>query len=218
MADHKPPQPVSSLRVAYEGTLGPATWAVVHWFLVTQSGALVLANLNELVDDLGEIFAQRFINVGYVSSSCHFTRIKATLRDADGTSMYRTSRVADVAGTGSGDSEAAQVCVLIDWATGDPRRGGKPRSYLPGVTDESLSDSARLTPAAVVAFSSSAAVYITDCLALTEGTISNPEMVEMSFRNLNTWRAAAVAYPILGGAASDVVATQRRRVDRLRLT
>jgi hypothetical protein len=42
-------------------------------------------------------------------------------------------------------------------------------------------------------------------------------MVDMSFVNGGAYRAPnATAYPITGGSCSGVVATQRRRVDRLR--
>jgi hypothetical protein len=42
------------------------------------------------------------------------------------------------------------------------------------------------------------------------------QLLEMSFRNGDTFRDAAQTYPIIGVSLNPVVATQRRRVDRLR--
>jgi hypothetical protein len=42
------------------------------------------------------------------------------------------------------------------------------------------------------------------------------QLVEMSFRTEKADRAEAVTFPIIGGNINPVVATQRRRVDRLR--
>jgi len=38
----------------------------------------------------------------------------------------------------------------------------------------------------------------------------------MSFRNGKTWRDTAASWPIYAGVANTVIATQRRRVNRLR--
>jgi hypothetical protein len=43
------------------------------------------------------------------------------------------------------------------------------------------------------------------------------QLVELSFRNAGADRGAAIDYPIIGGTLNPVVATQRRRVNRLRI-
>lgn len=216
VADHRAPQPADSLRVAFEGTNGPSTWAVIHWFQLASTGDATAAQLATLVGAIRDAFGTAFIHVGAISSTTHLTRVKAAYRTQDGTLLRRSELVADVVGTGSSDSEAAQVAMLINWATGDPRRGGKPRSYIPGVVDEVMLDSARLLSANVVTATNQAIAYIAAVNALTSGPLTGVKFVEMSFRDLKTYRAAAVSYDIDSGSCSTEVATQRRRVDRLR--
>lgn len=132
-------------------------------------------------------------------------------RDADD-SLVRL-RVSDaLAGTGPGSPSDAQVAYLVNWGTGDPRRGGKPRSYIPGVTTETLADSAFLESDFVNTINSNLITF----LEAGPGLPIPCQLVEMSFRDGNAWRDTAVTYPIIGGTLNPVTATQRRRVDRLR--
>jgi hypothetical protein len=141
----------------------------------------------------------------------HTSWITIAYRDAED-SLVRV-RVADAqAGTGGESYQDAQVAYLINWATGDIRRGGKPRTYVPGVLDGNMADSAFLEAGTL---SSINPLLINWLTAITGHSIAM-QLVEMSFRNGNAWRTDAHSFPIIGGSLNPVVATQRRRVDRLR--
>lgn len=58
--------------------------------------------------------------------------------------------------------------------------------------------------------------WLVDQLTYSSGDQTGVELVDMSFRNGNAWRDDALTLPIFSGFVSNVVATQRRRVDRLR--
>lgn len=208
--------PPNSVRVAYEGTYGPASWAVVHWFMAEPNDTATQAQFNDLVDALGGFFKTRFVARADISNHVQFNKIRASWTDMSGALIRRTLRPADGTGTNSGHDAPAQVCYLIDWQAGDPRRGGKPRSYLCGVTTDSLEDEVRLNPAGASSLSDAAQGYIDDVAGLSSAPFTPISFVEMSFRAGNAYRVDPVQYTIDGGICSAEVATQRRRVDRLR--
>jgi hypothetical protein len=184
--------------------------------MTADSDVVTPADLKLTVDDLVGAFHSRFIHVSRTSGRCHFTRCAAVRMNDSGTAVIRRVTVVDSVGTGSTDDEAGQVCYLYNWQTGDPRRGGKARSYVPGVTDDSLDDEARLDGGVLTAGTSDAEDYIADVVGISHGDLEITDFIEMSFRDSNDYRLAAVFYPITDGALNDIVATQRRRVDRLR--
>lgn len=212
----KPPLPADTMRVAFEGTFGPATWAVVQYFALASTGDPTLAQLNTLVDAVGAAFGTNLIHLTGVSNQVHFTTIKATYRLQSGTGSYKTRRVADVTGNGSGDYDPAQVSFLYNWITIDDRRGGKCRSYIPGVVDGARADEVFLSGGTVTSLAGHAADYLTAIAAITSGPLTGLQMVEMSFVDGGAYRGAAVFFPVVAAAPSPAVATQRRRVDRLR--
>jgi len=122
--------------------------------------------------------------------------------------------VADpITGTETAAVESGQVAFLINWQTGDPRKGGKPRTYVSGVLDEETADPARVSSGTLAALNSGLATWLTDIAGRTIPTL----LVEMSFVNACAYRLTPVTRAIFGGTVSPIVATQRRRVNRLRI-
>jgi hypothetical protein len=216
VANPKPPQPPNSLRVAFEGIYGPATWAVVHWFMCTPTDLASPANIHATVGELFGFFGTRLVDDGNVASTLHLTKAKAVYRPDSGDVLYRTVWIGDVAGAGSSDDNPAQVAFLYNWNTVDPRRGGKARSYIPGVPDAAQLDEARLTTSVVNALTIQANAYLVDIATAGDGPLDVDKMVEMSFRTGNDYRLAAVTYDITDCSLNQVMGSQRRRIDRLR--
>jgi hypothetical protein len=206
----KPQIPVGTAKVEVTGTYGPTTWANVFYVLIDAGSSTpgdVIAAVVEWFQDLyDDGFGLDELSTAWAHS---FTTV--TYRDAED-SIVRL-KVADAqAGTNSSGDQDAQVAYLVNWATGDPRRGGKPRTYITGVPDNRLLDQARVAPGVRTTINGRLATWLTSELAAPIPM----QLVEMSFRNGNADRAEAVTFPIIGGTLSDVVATQRRRIDRLR--
>lgn len=202
--------PVGSIKVAANGVFGPTTWANVFYYIVTAGastpGEVIAAAAQATVD-----LYQTAFGPGNFTSSWQLQYTTVTYRDADD-SIVRT-RVSDVVtGIGEAAAQDAQVAYLINWSTGDPRRGGKPRQYICGIPDDHIADSARVASGVVSGVSANLITWLTGLPARSIPL----QLVEMSFRDGNAWRAEPVNYPILGGSLNPVVATQRRRVNRLR--
>jgi hypothetical protein len=134
----------------------------------------------------------------------------------DSGSTYRVT-VADAhAGNVSSTEEAAQVAYLIDWQTGDPRKGGKPRQYITGVPTNQLADPANVSSGTISTVNTALTTWLGGLAARSHGTASGLELVEMSFRDGKAWRAEGHPFTVISGFLNPVLATQRRRVDRLR--
>jgi len=206
----KPLIPVGSAKIAVSGLYGPATWANVMYVDVDAAGHTpgdVIANCVTYAHNL-------YLNgIQLARLSPRWSTQLTTVTYRDATDSIVRVRVADVqAGTASGGDQDAQVAYLLNWSTGDIRRGGKPRQYVPGVPDSAMADSARLDSSLVTAIDGHLITWLPSGLTLT----TPMQLVEMSFTNGGADRAEAVSFPIIGASVNPVVATQRRRVDRLR--
>jgi hypothetical protein len=214
MAATKQQIPVGSAKAVPSGFYGPSTWANVMYFdigdLDGHTPGEVIATVVQAVhefyvachlDDISDQWSHSFTTVTY--------------RDAED-SIVRV-RVADAQlGTDDNADQDAQVAYLINWSTGDPRRGGKPRQYIAGVPTNKMADVARVGGAVVTAVTASLITWLESLPTPAGARVVPLQMVEMSFRDSLAWRDTPVSFPIIGAALNPVVASQRRRVNRLR--
>lgn len=208
--------PDNSVRVVNEGVYDVVTWANV--FYCTFDGAIdgsIIADLNAWVDGFISASAQLY-NTSGLSNKLYHLRTKAKFMDSS-SAITRVVRPSTNQGTASGDAVEGQVCLLLDAVTRDARRGGKSRTYIPGLAETALADSANLSPAAIASFTTNANAFHNAVNTLTLQT-HHTHLVEMSFVNAKALRGTGVGFEILSYNASNAIATQRRRVDRLRLS
>lgn len=212
----KPPIPVHSVKAEVLGFYGPATWANVLYFDINPAGPPVPTDVFILVQDvLHQLYAVQL--APHLVPDWRVTSYKIGYRDSP-TSMSRVTVADAIAGSAtSGAEQTAQVCYLINWVSGDPRKGGKPRTYLPGVEDSALLNSAQLNPTSQANLTTAIEAWLAYLATDSHGTATGISFVEMSFFDGKAPRSPdAVSFPILSGYCNSVVATQRRRADRLR--
>jgi hypothetical protein len=206
----KPPIPVGYLKCTAVGRYGPATWNNIFYFLIGGTLPPVSGIFDAAADAVRDFYTDAPFTTSDWPSSWILDEVRMLYRDATN-DFLRARRVATATGSG-GTGEPANVAYLVNWSTGDGRRGGKPRNYLVGVLDSKMLDQATLDPSWVATLDSGIATW----LSTIAGETPNFELVDMSFVNGKADRATAFPFPISGGNVSTVVATQRRRVDRLR--
>lgn len=204
--------PDNSCRVVYSGTYLGTTWAVVHWLQLVLTGPPLPVDQDDLNTGLAIDFRENLFEP-FCQTACHFTTTATTIYLPDEAKQRRV-RVADAIGTQSGDGLPAQVSLLIDWSTLDGRRGGKPRSYMPGASADLVTESYSVKASELAGLNGHVADYIASVNGELHGNITGCEFVEMSFVTGNAYRAGGVIFPISGGYVRPVLATQRRRVDR----
>jgi hypothetical protein len=210
MASEKQQIPPHYAKGVMHGFLGPASWANIMYFLIDDSSATPAQCQQAVADAMGAFYSDVFglANLPTVWST---TFCSVTYIDPGGS--VRRARLGDAdLGTSSAGYQDAQVSYLINWATTDPRRGGKARQYVPGVLDAKMADSAFL----LSAWQSTLNTGIGTWFTALAGHSPALQLVEMSFRDAKTWRDTPFAYVVDNGTVNPVVATQRRRVDRLR--
>jgi len=212
-----PPQLPNSIRVAFEGNYGPCTWAVIHHFTSDASDDVTGAQLAAVLTTIRDAFGAHFITGPDTSNNLHLTRVNGVRMNDSGSGVIRRTVVADISGDGGTDDDPGQVAYLYNWSTGDPRRGGKARSYLPGVLDSDQLDQGRLLASRVASRTSEANVYLAAANAASSGALTGLQMVEYSIVDSDAYRLAAVVYTIEDGTCNDVLGSQRRRVGRLRV-
>jgi hypothetical protein len=199
-----------------EGVFGPVQWANVFWVTFPEGlSTLTLSALNTWIDAFSAAFDTNLLNTGLFNNQTQHVRTRCKLIDG-GSVTWRQVRPATGQGTDNTPCEAGNVCYLIDWNTDDPRRGGKARTYIPGVVTNKLADTAQLLSAVQSTLTTDANAFFNAVNALTlDG--SSTHLVEMSLFDHGVPRLIGHGYSIRGGNASNAVATQRRRVDRLRI-
>jgi hypothetical protein len=211
----KPPIPVGTAKVECLGTYGPTTWANVMYMA---PGTWDPAHLNDVITLLKQAAYGLYgtvIGYGNFPTDWKVYTTKIAFRDASD-SLYRATVADAQPGTGPATAEPAQVSYLINWTTNDPRRGGKPRQYIPGVLDADVADPGSLTSGTLTAYNGRLATWLAALPTNSVGTASGVALLEMSFVDAGAYRATAETWPVRGGNFSAVLATQRRRVDRLR--
>lgn len=176
------------------------------------------AHLNDavllLADGVTNLYQR--LGLGAFGFNWHLSTTKVVFRDAEG-SLYRATVADALAGTSESACEGAQVSYLIDWVSNDDRRGGKPRQYIAGVAEAVCTDSVHVNAPTLASMNAGLSDWLAANASRAHGTANGLQLLEMSFRNGKTWRDAAHTWPIRGGSISPEIATQRRRVDRLRL-
>ena len=211
----EPNVPPGYAKCTVEGSYGPATWENVLWLGVTDdAGNPPLTQAQDIGQQVASLYS--LFDAGDLSDQWSVSTVKVLLRPTEG-DMVKSVTVADATGTNSNDSEAAQVAYLLNWVTSDYRRGGKARTYICGVPSEKMADSANVNPDTVSNFNGAIATWLGN-LATGEGSDNGTllELVEMSLVDAGVERDTPLGFPVAGGVCNGIVATQRRRVDRLR--
>lgn len=211
----EPNVPPGYAQATVAGLYGPASWENVLWFgILTPGGGTDL----QTADDVGAAAANLYsgFDMGDFSEDWGVSTVKVLYRPLTG-DMVKSVTVASAAGTNSSGGQGAQVAYLLNWVTSDYRRGGKPRTYVCGVPDDRLADSANLDSSVQSNFNDAIASWISD-IALGTGLPNGSllELVEMSFVDGGVERDTPLGFPVSGGILNPILATQRRRVDRLR--
>jgi hypothetical protein len=203
------------MQVAFHYTDGVANATNVIHVKCTESSGLVEADVTYIATHIAAAWDTFWkVEASHVWSITTYDILYAHIEGAPNVSRQK---LADATVGSIGDaSDFANCCYLINWSVGDPRRGGKPRSYLPGVPVTSDADSANIVAGRVTTISAAAVTFVAACVGITHGALTTVGLVDYSKVNGKAYRLAGVTYPIVTGNCNGVVGTQRRRVDRVR--
>jgi hypothetical protein len=120
----------------------------------------------------------------------------------------------NIAGTNAQPAQPAEVATLINFAIARRYRGGKPRVYLPMGPSASLSSPIQWNGAWVTSVNGGWAAFITGIISGSGSGAAVDKQVSVSYFNDKAPRATPVIDDVLSATASQVPASQRRRMGR----
>jgi hypothetical protein len=213
VAATKQPMPVGTVKATVVGSYGPTIWNNVWYFSPVTPGSTVIDTFNLTKDRLHAFYDGVFkVICPPVWSVSHY---KISYRDS-ADSLVRFTLADAIAGTNAGTMESAQVSYLVNMQSGDPRKGGKPRKYVPGVLTGIVDDESRIQAATVTGRNTAMTSWLAANLTATSGGATGLLTLELSFRNAKEWRDSPLAFEVHTMSLNDIVATQRDRINRLR--
>jgi hypothetical protein len=180
----------------------------IFW-LNLASAAPAQADLDAIVDAVVAAYNTRF--TGFIVSTATLTQATATWLDGVGTVLESTRAYGDVMTGGTGIDNLAS-CYVINWSIRDYYRGGKPRTYLPGVLQSVVTDGRTIAATPRANLAAAAVNFMNDVNALTHGGITSCHLGTVAFQRHNAWLTPPVFKQYQGASVRLVMGTQRRRL------
>lgn len=204
--------PAGSLRFAVSGVApGGGAWANTFW-IATTVATPTTAQMNTIASSLYSSWKTAW--QGLLGDDWTITLAKATYYGASGYVIVGEDIVTDV-GTGSGNAFTDQVTAVVSWLVATTWRGGKPRTYFPGIlTTGDLLDNAHINSTLVTALEGAGTAWMTAVNAFTSAPLTSATLGTIRFFSGGVPLGTPVFLPYAGVFVHNRVATMRRRLGR----
>lgn len=204
--------PPGSARIAISGTINGKPWANVFWINTAGGATAPQGDFDTVVSTIGEKYKTEF----EVQQSNIITYVQAagTMFQSANTAIHSVHAMSGsgVVATAPVDDNAAAA--VLSWHTNAYWRGGKPRTYIPGLVDASVSGGSTLNGAFITGLQGAAGFFLTDVNGSAHGAITSVSLGLMSFFTGKNPRPAPVFFPFTGVSVHSRMGTQRRRLGR----
>lgn len=204
--------PAGTVRISINGTKQGSSWANVFWCNLTGGVSASQADLDAWTTAFQAAYKAQLQAV--MTTDCTYGTARATLF-VSSTAVLESTIAMTGAGTNAGtilnDNSA---CAVFSWLSTVYWRGGKPRTYLPGLTNAATTDAKTLTAGTITAYKAAAAAFRTAVNALTSGAITGTQLGFVSFQSGNADRPAPLFFAITGVTVHGRIGTQRRRLGK----
>jgi hypothetical protein len=201
------PDGVGTIRVG--GVLYTVPWVnVLHvGFSAWESASAV--DWGTFVFDFLAAYVDRLLP--FLSDAVYVLYAEGTLYQADPNVQF--DREGSTARGGiTTDGESNNAAYVLSWRQARSYKGGKARTYLPGVVESNTDSHRELTPAAAADMQAAAANFITDVGSIAVATLTDPILGTVSYASGNVFRAVPVFEPYVGVAVHLRLGSQRRRL------
>lgn len=194
-------------RLSLSGTSdGVAHFANVFHVFVPGGGELDTEERLELLDDLVSAFDGSGFYDGMIADA-EVNNARLMMSDGEVLSPVEQA-VTTLAGTDEGEHVTGAAACVISWKGGWSYRGGKPRTYLPGLSDEWFASPIQLDATRVVAQRAAALELIANIEALT-GAYGDDVRLGALIGNTSTFEG--VFYRFTSALVTQQIGTIRRR-------
>lgn len=204
--------PDNTARVAIAGTVSGNSFANIFWVQLTSTSSISQSDLDAWLTSFANQYKTSFS--ARQGTAVAYKQATATCF-TPGTSVLQSSQAMTGNGTvATGNLPDTSASKIISWLTSVYWRGGKPRTYLPGLSTAETTTNFSLTSAEVTALQTAASGFRTAINALTQGTISSTSLGFVSFTSGKVPRPAPLFFSFTGAKVHPRFGTQRRRLGK----
>jgi hypothetical protein len=206
-----PPLPpvANVVKIEVIGTYGDAGWANIFHssWTGTSSAASCVALANDVLTAFGMRFGSR------MSSLVEINQVVITDLTSN-TGPRGESTGTAVAGVLTGTPLPANVAQVVSWAINLRYRGGHPRTYITGQTEDQTDGTKLWLPASNVNMKTAALDFLADLVGLTSGAMVLGELGCVSYRTGNAPRVTPIFLPFQTAFVHQRIDSQRRRLGK----
>jgi hypothetical protein len=204
--------PDNSARIAISGTTNTQNWANVFHCQLTTSGSIAQADLDTWTAAFGAQYKTSF--AGQESGAVNYVLAKTTLYTPGGGQLTSSAALTGAGTSGGTNVSDLSAALCISWLSTVYWRGGKPRTYLPGLSTAQVANNYQIAGASITSAKTAATGFRTAVNALTATSITGTTLGFVSFRSGNAPRGTPIFFAFTGATVHGRVASQRRRLGR----
>lgn len=200
------------MRVSIEGLLNAQPWANVFWCNLSGGASASQANLDTWLNAFQAAYKTAMAPTG--TTDVQYVQAKATLFQTGGTVLHSVVAMTGTGSNGTGLLNDNSAAMIISWLSAVYWRGGKPRTYLPGIKGTDVTSGKTIASGIKNTLNTAGGGFLTAVNALSAGGISATALGFVSFRSGNADRPSPLFFPITGHTVHSRLGTQRRRLGR----
>jgi hypothetical protein len=206
-----PPLPQLTGRIAISGTFSGSEWANIFHVECTEVGTPTSADWATVVQDVLNAYQSHIMPLHSSASECLLAR--GVFVPVTGTELL-AEKTSSTTGSESGTALPASCAAVLSWQIGAYYRGGKPRTYVPALSNNATASVTQLTSAWVTTMETAGAAFLTAVNAITTTTLTPVVLSTIAFARHNAWLETPLIFPIQSVLVRTRIDSQRRRLGK----
>lgn len=206
----RPGLPAQVVRVAVEGNVGGQPWANIFHVKTDLPGITSAQG----VTDLLTAFNQKMIDSGlwqFCSTTTHVTQLSGVVQTTPDTA-HKSQIASTITGITAGTVLPAEASLVLSWLSEVFWRGGKPRTYIPGMVSTYADTNHSWLDSQKAILLAKAELLRSGINSITTAAIDQCTMGMVSYASGKEWRPVPLFFPFTGVTIHDRIGTQRRRL------
>lgn len=214
-----PLPPGGTLQVTHFGEVEGFPWNVVHHFLCSPTTAPSQSDLDAITEAIRSKAVHMLTNTA--SSNLVFEGSRSKFWTGSG-ALYEGEALNPVLGLQGSTPSFLGAAVVVSWRVRSLWKGGKPRSYLAGIAEGSVSDGRTILTSDLNVLKTDVAFYLNGVRGLVSGALTCNYLTCLrrfadggSEEKPKVYLNPPVHVEVVGGIVRPVLGSQRRRLHRL---
>jgi hypothetical protein len=208
----RPPTPADIIRVTVTGDIGGQPFALVFHCQTDEPGISTSAGVTDFITAFRTALTSSTLFANF-SNTLHVTGLQGVVQLTPDTAV-ESQITASINGGSATPASTAASAVVLSWLSAAYWRGGKPRTYLPGVTTGMIDTNHSLADANKASILSAATSFLSAVNAITTPAVDSTHLGFVSYASDKEWRSTPVFFPFTGVTIHDRLGSQRRRLGR----